>query len=256
MPGICRTKELLDAAPSTFFRSTAALLAEEVVVLLFLWGCFRLGNPQTKGSKLIFLKRETVVLNVQVSSLRHVFQVCDLEEGPTIGVWLSGLRYEYFSSRSESKLDALVAGIEGLNMLMRNLDSAYLCPLLAAKNFKLVAEWATAAGFEAFQVLVINVTTKIYLWCTLRACRRQGGVNRDWAKTRPLWSWVRFGWWLTFPFFKAITLLSEAVNHPWRARCLLQLGNTFKLQAASGGQTQVECLLMFLVFVYCLSLNM
>ena len=50
-------------------------------------------------------------------------------------------------------------------MLMRNLDSAYLCPLLATKNFKLVAEWAAALG------------------------------------------------------------------HSWRARCLLQLGNIFKLQA-------------------------
>ena len=50
-------------------------------------------------------------------------------------------------------------------LLARNLDSAYLCPLLAAKNFKLVAEWATA------------------------------------------------------------------VSHPWRARCLLQLGNIFKIQA-------------------------
>ena len=130
-------------------------------------------------------------------------------------IWL---RYEYFSSKPDRKFDALIAGIEGLNMLMRklryatagfsvllplanlwsvrfgmsdkhppliwvgplflafskndwgpilarNLDSAYLCPLLAAKNFKLVAEWATA------------------------------------------------------------------VSHPWRARCLLQLGNIFKIQA-------------------------
>ena len=47
----------------------------------------------------------------------------------------------------------------------RNLDIAYLCPLLAAKQFKMVAEWASA------------------------------------------------------------------VSHPWRARCLLQLGNIFKIQA-------------------------
>eukprot|EP00913_Durusdinium_trenchii_P001526 g1413.t1 len=82
-------------------------------------------------------------------------------------------QYEYFSSRVDSKIDALVAGIEGLNMLMRNLDSAYLCPLLAAKNFKLVAEWATAA------------------------------------------------------------------SHPWRARCLLQLGNIFKLQAMARWYNQL-----------------
>jgi len=58
-------------------------------------------------------------------------------------------------------------------MLMRNLDSAYLCPLLAAKNFKLVAEWATA------------------------------------------------------------------VSHPWRARCLLQLGNIFKIQAMARWYNQL-----------------
>ena len=65
-----------------------------------------------------------------------------------------------------------MAGTEGLNMLMRNLDSAYLCPLLATKNFKLVAEWAAALG------------------------------------------------------------------HSWRARCLLQLGNIFKLQAQEAGASK------------------
>ena len=58
----------------------------------------------------------------------------------------------------------------------RNLDSAYLCPLLAAKNFKLVAEWATAVSPSLASALPIavgqylqnpgrwNCQFSLYLW--------------------------------------------------------------------------------------------
>ncbi|CAJ1399905.1 unnamed protein product [Effrenium voratum] len=79
----------------------------------------------------------------------------------------------YYSSSADSKFIALLAGVEGLNMLMRNLESAYACPILAARNFKLVGDWSTAVG------------------------------------------------------------------HPYRARCLLQLGNIFKIQAMARWYNQL-----------------
>eukprot|EP00435_Cladocopium_sp_Y103_P045527 s2560_g13.t1 len=98
---------------------------------------------------------------------------------PALNFWMQlqdhlfEAQYQYFSPDRERKFIALISGIECLNMLMRNLDIAYLCPLLAAKQFKMVAEWASA------------------------------------------------------------------VSHPWRARCLLQLGNIFKIQAMSRWYNQL-----------------
>ena len=53
------------------------------------------------------------------------------------------LRSAYHFPDANSKLVALIAGLEGLGMLMKNLDSAYVCPVQAAKHFKLVADIAT-----------------------------------------------------------------------------------------------------------------
>ena len=44
-----------------------------------------------------------------------------------------------------------MAGLEGLGMLMKNLDSTYTCPVQAAKHFKLVAELAPAPAFQSRQ---------------------------------------------------------------------------------------------------------
>ena len=37
-------------------------------------------------------------------------------------------------------------GVSGRTDFLRNLESAYACPILAARNFKLVGDWSTAVG--------------------------------------------------------------------------------------------------------------
>eukprot|EP00439_Symbiodinium_sp_Y106_P055458 s3014_g7.t1 len=110
--------------------------------------CFAVWLPCIAGQS----STDDVQSPFQVVAQQIVQEECPGLAPASLSFWTQ-LQTHFFEAQSAnynpgagSKLIALMAGLEGLGMLMKNLDSTYTCPVQAAKHFKLVAELALANG--------------------------------------------------------------------------------------------------------------